>query len=78
MVQVHADPLRNVMTKCIKCGRIKAVKPQGDKAFWCKHCNITFDTEDDGNVGRLRPEQNAMRNEEHKLRMQGRLPRKTR
>lgn len=43
--------------------------------YWCTFCVLHFDPVDDGTTGRGSPEHNAMRNEEYKMRQQGRLPR---
>ena len=49
--------------KCIQCGRIKAVDmvPNSTEAY-CNHCNIQFDTEDDGTTGYGDPARMAARN----------------
>lgn len=60
------------------CGRIKTTRRLTDHEWWCTHCGTHFDPVDDGNVGRLSPDENAARKEEFIMRRQGRLPRKSR
>lgn len=40
--------------KCIKCGRVKAVVAKKDGTYYCNHCGITFEPEDDGTTATTR------------------------
>lgn len=53
-------------TKCPLCGRIKKVVQRRDGTFWCNHCNVQFDDQEDGDIGYGSPESNAIRNEERR------------
>ena len=55
---------------CPKCRG--PVVPLEDKLYRCDSCKMLTDCEDDGTVGRGRPEKNAMRNEEFQNRQEAR------
>lgn len=70
--------MESMEIKCIKCGRVKAVRKLGSGHCFCDHCKIEFDPVDDGDVGYGSQERYAERKEEYQLRQQGRLKREER
>ena len=60
----------NCTPPCVRCHSAKHVITSGTTphAFWCGACRIEFEPEDDGDVGRGRPDRNAMRREEYEIR----------
>jgi tRNA(Ile2) C34 agmatinyltransferase TiaS len=52
---------------CPRCHKPTAT-PSGDRYFWCHNCKMEFDTEDDGDIGRGRPDRIAERREEYQIR----------
>ena len=60
------------MPDCPWCGDNRQVYEEGDRNYWCRGCNRSFDAEDDGTIGYGRPDQNAIRREEHELRQRTR------
>lgn len=54
----------NRTSRCPRCGRPSATTTAtNDHTFWCSHCSIEFDDQDDGDVGYGTPERHAMRHE---------------
>lgn len=54
--------------RCIKCGRINAVKKISDDEYSCTHCNIRFDPADDGDIGKGGPDARLNRRGNRRLR----------
>jgi ribosomal protein L37AE/L43A len=52
--------------RCPKCHRPTATPHAGNNKTWfCFHCAMPFEDEDDGLIGYRRPEANAMMRERH-------------
>ena len=53
--------------KCPRCGRIKAVRPEGDN-YRCTVCRALFDPSDDGDYSDRNPAARMEREERRKVR----------
>ena len=51
---------------CPMCGR-PSCTTSGLRNFFCHHCKMEFDSQDDGNVTYKGPERIAERNERHEM-----------
>lgn len=59
--------------KCIRCGRIKSVTlVPGSTEAYCSHCDIRFDTVDNGTTGYGDPARMAARNLDYEDRQRNR------
>jgi hypothetical protein len=50
--------------RCVLCGS-RHVTESGDRDWYCHDCHRTFAAEDDGTIGKRRPEYYAEQNERH-------------
>ncbi len=55
--------------KCPFCGRKKCVHPSGDRAFFCGHCKVTFEPDDEGDYHDRAPTRRLERREQHAQRV---------
>ena len=51
--------------ECVHCHKVNAVRPYGNRDWYCLDCKIIFDPEDDGDVG-YGPSDRRMNREERR------------
>ena len=55
--------------RCPKCGRFTCVKHNASsRAWWCLHCKMAFEPDDDGDISYGQPSRRLEREERQKLR----------
>jgi len=63
----------NDEARCPKCGRRTATKHNASpRAWWCHHCKMAFEPDDDGDISYGPPDRRMLREERRRLPKGGR------